>query len=182
MNQLLTFALGTLCLVLLSWRALRFPHSHGFYRFFAAEALLALIIVNASAWFADPFAPRQLISWLLLLGSLVLAVHGFVLLRRLGKSRAAQDGSADFAFEQTTTLIRSGAYQYIRHPLYASLLLATWGAFLKAVTLIALLLAAGGTIFLIATALAEERENLAKFGAAYVAYSKSTKRFIPFVV
>lgn len=106
MNQLLTFVLGTLCLVLLSWRALRFPHSHGFYRFFAAEALLALIIVNAPAW----------------------------------------------------------------------------GAFLKAVTLSALLLVAGATVFLIATALAEERENLAKFGAAYVAYSKSTKRFIPFVI
>lgn len=182
MSRLLVFALGTLCLVLFSWRALRFPHAHGFYRFFAAEALLALIIVNASAWFVDPFASRQLISWFLLLGSLLLAVHGFVLLHRLGKSRAAQENSADFAFEQTTTLICRGAYKYIRHPLYASLLLATWGAFLKKTTLIALLLAASATIFLIATALAEERENLAKFGAEYVTYSKSTKRFIPFVV
>jgi protein-S-isoprenylcysteine O-methyltransferase Ste14 len=182
MIKILVFALGTLCLVLLSWRTFRFPGSHGFYRFFAAEALLALIIVNATVWFDDPFTPRQLISWLLLLGSLVLAIHGFVLLHRLGKPRAANDQSADFAFEQTTILIRSGAYKYLRHPLYASLLLLTWGAFLKRATLVSLLLAACATAFLVATALAEEQENLARFGEAYVTYAKTTKRFIPFLI
>ncbi len=131
MNKVLTFAIGTLCLVLFSWRAFRHPGSHGFFRFFVVEALLALIIVNASTWFDDPFTPRQLISWFPLLGSLVLAVHGFMLLHRIGKPSAANDRSADFAFEKTTTLIRTGAYKYIRHPLYASLLLLTGGAFLK---------------------------------------------------
>jgi protein-S-isoprenylcysteine O-methyltransferase Ste14 len=169
-------------LVLLSWRTFRFPDSHGFYRFLAAEAILALIIVNALAWFDDPFTPRQLISWLLLLGSLVLAVHGFVLLHRLGKPKATNGHSADFAFEKTTTLICTGAYKYIRHPLYVSLLLLTWGAFLKHVTLVSLLLAAGVTVFLIATALAEEKENLVRFGEAYVTYAKTTKRFIPFLI
>jgi protein-S-isoprenylcysteine O-methyltransferase Ste14 len=146
------------------------------------EAILALIIVNASAWFDDPFTPRQLISWLLLLGSLVLAVHGFVLLHRLGKPRAANDESADFAFEKTTTLVRSGAYKYIRHPLYASLLLLAWGAFLKNAKLTALLLAVCATTFLVATSLAEEKENLVRFGEAYVTYAKTTKRFIPFLI
>lgn len=182
MIRILIFALCTLCLVLLSWRTFRHPGAHGFYRFFAAEALLALIVVNASAWFADPFTPRQLVSWLLLVASLMLAIHGFVLLHRLGKPQATKDDTPDFAFEQTTTLIRSGAYKYIRHPLYASLLLGTWGAFLKEVTLIAFLFAACATAFLIATALAEEKENLARFGEAYATYSKATKRFIPYLV
>jgi protein-S-isoprenylcysteine O-methyltransferase Ste14 len=182
MIKILVFALGTLCLVLLSWRTFRHPGAHGFYRFFAAEAILALIIVNASAWFADPFTPRQLISWLLLFVSLVLAVHGFVLLHRLGKPKATYDQSADFAFEKTTALIRTGAYKYIRHPLYASLLLLTWGAFLKRVTLVSFLLAAYATAFLVATALAEEKENLVRFGAAYIMYAKTTKRFIPFLI
>jgi protein-S-isoprenylcysteine O-methyltransferase Ste14 len=182
MIKVLIFAAGTLCLVLLSWRTFRLLGSHGFYRFFAAEALLALIIVNAAAWFHDPFTPRQLISWLLLLGSLVLAVHGFVLLHRLGKPKATYDQSADFAFEKTTALIRTGAYKYIRHPLYASLLLLTWGAFLKEVTLVALLLAACATAFLVATAVAEEKENLTRFGEEYAEYMKTTKRFIPYLV
>lgn len=182
MIKVLVFALCTMCLVLLSWRTFRHPGAHGFYRFFAAEALLALIIVNAVAWFDDPFTPRQLIAWLLLFGSLVLAIHGFVLLHRLGKPRATNDQSADFAFEKTTTLVHTGAYKYIRHPLYASLLLLTWGAFLKEVNLVTLLLAACATAFLVATALAEEKENLVRFGEAYVTYAKTTKRFIPFLI
>lgn len=182
MSKVLIFALGILCLVLLSWRTFWFSSSHGFFRFFAAEAILALIILNASAWFDDPFTVRQLVSWLLLLGSLVLAVHGFMLLRRLGKPKATSDQSADFTFEKTTILIRTGAYKYIRHPLYASLLLLTWGAFLKEMTLVALSLAACATAFLVATALAEEQENLVRFGGEYAEYVMTTKRFIPFVM
>jgi protein-S-isoprenylcysteine O-methyltransferase Ste14 len=168
--------------MLLSWRALRHPGSHGFHRFFAAESMLALIIVNAAAWFDNPLAARQLCSWFLLFGSLFLAIHGFVLLHRLGKPRGAVQGSADFSFERTTTLVRAGAYKYIRHPLYASLLMLTWGAFLKEITPAALLLAACATVFLLATARAEEKENLARFGEQYAAYAQATKRFIPFVI
>ncbi|MDZ7289356.1 MAG: isoprenylcysteine carboxylmethyltransferase family protein [candidate division KSB1 bacterium] len=182
MTKVLIFVIVTVCLAFLSRRTFRYPNSHGFYRFFAAESILALIVVNASAWFREPFAPRQLVSWLLLFGSAVLAVHGFALLHRLGKPSGTKSGDADFSFEKTTTLIRSGAYKYIRHPLYASLLLLTWGAFLKNVKFIVLLLAACATAFLVATALAEEKENLARFGEEYAEYMKTTKRFVPFVM
>jgi len=36
--------------------------------------------------------------------------------------------------------------------------------------------------FLVATSTAEERENLARFGAAYAAYMKATRRFVPFLI
>jgi hypothetical protein len=39
----LVFSAG---IVLLSWRSLRDRRSHGFYRFFAFEAILALILLN----------------------------------------------------------------------------------------------------------------------------------------
>ena len=68
----------------LSGRSLRDRHAHGFYRFFAFESILAVILVNADRWFEDPFAARQIISWSLLLISIVLAVHGFHLLRVTG--------------------------------------------------------------------------------------------------
>jgi protein-S-isoprenylcysteine O-methyltransferase Ste14 len=42
-------------------------------------------------------------------------------------------------------------------------------------------LALSASGFLVATAAAEERENLASFGASYAAYMKRTRRFVPFV-
>ena len=48
--------------------------ARGFYRFFAFEAILGLIALNAPVWFSDPFAPRQLAAWALL-ASLVHPVH-----------------------------------------------------------------------------------------------------------
>ncbi len=62
------------------------------------------------------------------------------------------------------------------------LVLLSWRAFLKEMTLVALSLAACATAFLVATALAEEQENLVRFGGEYAEYVMTTKRFIPFVM
>ena len=75
-----------------------------------------------------------------------------------------------------------GAYHWIRHPLYASLLTLSWSAYLKEPFEIAsIVLTLGASGFLITTAIAEERENLLRFGAAYAEYMKRTRRFVPFV-
>jgi len=54
-----------------------------------------------------------------------------------------------------------------------------WGACLKHITALNVGLALAATALLVATAVAEERENLADFGEAYAAYMKTTRRFIP---
>ena len=174
--------LGTGFLVAVSRRSLSRPRSHGIPRFFAFEAILWLVALNAGHWLVDPGAPRQLISWLLLAASLLLAVQGFHLLRVAGKPAAPGPASADFRFESTTALVTRGAYRYIRHPLYASLLLATWGTVLKRPSSLTVLLGFVATAFLVATARAEEAENLARFGGQYREYMARTRRFIPFVV
>lgn len=160
-------------LAFLSRRSLRDRRAHGFYRFFAFESLLALILLNADRWFAAPFAARQIVSWPLLLVSIVLAAHGFHLLRVRGRPEGG--------LEHTTRLVTRGAYRWIRHPLYASLLCLAWGAFFKDPSPGggALVLATCG--FLVATARVEEAENLEKFGAEYAAYMRRTRRFLPFV-
>jgi len=166
----------------LSWRSLKDARAHGFYRFFAFELLLGLILWNAPLWWRDPFSWRQRVSYLLGAVSIGLAIEGFRLLRVIGRPAAANDDSANLAFENTTTLVTVGAYRWIRHPLYASLLALAWSAYLKnppGLASIALTLGASG--FLLATALAEEGENLKRFGPAYGAYKKRTRRFIPFV-
>jgi protein-S-isoprenylcysteine O-methyltransferase Ste14 len=174
MVKLAIFGLVSVGIVAFSWRSLSDRRSHGFYRFFAFEMILALVLVNAEAWFRDPLSPRQIFSWLVLLASLRLAAHGFYLLRVVGQPEGD--------FENTTQLVTVGAYRYIRHPLYGSLFLFVWGAFLKAPSCLGLLLGLGTSLALVLAAKMEEAENLARFGEIYAAYVKTTKRFIPFLL
>ncbi len=169
-------------MVLVSWRSLGAPRSHGFYRFFGFELLFILILLNAPHWFREPLSARQLVSWVLLAASLGLAIEGFRLLRSLGKPvREAPRDATLLPFENTMALVTSGAYRFIRHPLYASLLAGAWGACLKHPSVASAGLALGASGFVVATAITEERENLARFGPAYAAYMKTTRRFVPFV-
>jgi len=103
-----------------------------------------------------------------------MAVYGFYLLRLIGNPKNG--------IENTTTLVKRGAYRYIRHPLYSSLLILTWGVFFKNISIPSAVLALFTTTFLVATAKAEEAENLDKFGAEYNTYMKTTKMFIPFLL
>jgi protein-S-isoprenylcysteine O-methyltransferase Ste14 len=109
-----------------------------------------------------------------LAGSLLLAVHGFRLLRIAGSPKND--------FEDTTVLVTTGAYRYIRHPLYCSLLLGGTGAFLKDPSVLGLLLSVILAGFVFLTGKVEEAENLGRFGEQYRAYMKTTKMFIPFLV
>jgi protein-S-isoprenylcysteine O-methyltransferase Ste14 len=181
MWQWLVFVVGSVPIIWLSRGSLRSRDAHGFYRVFAFEALLGLITLNAPAWFRAPLAPRQLASWALLSASLLLAVHGFHLLRQVGRPDRSIEDPTRLGVEKTTRLVRIGAYRTIRHPLYASLLALAWGAFLKAPSWPAVLLAAFATAAVYLTARVEERENVRTFGAEYVEYMRETRMFIPFV-
>ena len=156
-----------------SWPWLRNTHAHGFYRFFGFESVLVLFFSNIGRWFDNPFSALQLVSWFLLISSSILAVHGFRLLQMIGKPSGN--------FENTTNLVTAGAYRSIRHPLYSSLILLTWGIFFKDLSLIGFLNCAVATIFFYATARIEESENRVKFGEEYSRYVQSTKMFIPHV-
>lgn len=183
MARLLIFAGLTAVLAYVSREPLRLPRSHGFARFFAWECMLALVLLNfvsVRQWFADPLAVRQILSWILLFGSVALVVPGGLQLLRQGRPSAERPHDPSlFAFEKTTELVTTGMYRYIRHPLYGSLLFLTWGVFFKRPAWAALALALAATAFLIATAKAEEGENLRYFGEEYRAYLKSTRMFIP---
>lgn len=173
MVKIIIFILVSVFITIYSWNSLKSFRAHGFFRFFAFECILILVLLNVRYWFLDPFSMRQIISWLLLLMSIFLAIQGFYLLRIVGKPRQN--------FEDTTALVKVGAYQYIRHPLYSSLLVGAWGASLKHISMVSVLLALLTTGFLIATARVEEAENLHKFGDEYADYQKESKMFIPFL-
>jgi len=149
-------------------------HSHRYYRFFAFESLLVIVLLNTDTWFRDPFSLIQIISWIFLAGSLFLAIHGFWLLRIAGSPKGD--------IEDTTELVTSGAYGYIRHPLYCSLILGGVGAFLKKPSYPGFLFLIILMIFLYTTARVEEIDNLKRFGSAYRSYMERTRMFIPFLI
>ena len=149
------------------------PHPYRYPRFLAFESILSLVFLNANDWFVNPLSLWQILSWIFLAASVALVLHGFFLLKSIGKSEGD--------FEDTTKLIKIGAYRYIRHPLYTSLLLLGLGAYLKDPSLLG-----GGLVIalftgVILTSRIEEQYNKKRFGQEYQDYCKETKRFIPFI-
>jgi protein-S-isoprenylcysteine O-methyltransferase Ste14 len=171
----LALIIGTIFIVLFSWfLSIKYKRYHGIARFFAFESVFILVLLNLKIWFVNPFSLQQIISWVLLTISAYAVITGYLLLKRKGKP--------DSNFENTSLLVKSGIYGYIRHPLYLSVFLFGTGVMLKDPGLIQLIL---GTINLIAvyfTARIEEKEMIAKFGDEYKEYMKETKMFIPFVL
>lgn len=179
--QGLGLLLGSLLLIGISWRSLRRPHSHGFYRFFAWEAMLGLLVANAPVWFDNRFAAHQLLSWALLFGSLLVLFLGLHQLRSAGRPDARRDDAELFAFERTSQMVSSGIFRYIRHPLYCSLLLLAWGICWKQANglTVGLALFASGMLYL--TAKRDEAECQAYFGDAYGRYMQRSRMFIPWL-
>lgn len=168
------FVVIALFLFLMFRSELRSLKSHGFYVFFALESLLVLVFLNLGIWSSGGFLRYPLISCILLLISALLAVSGFYGLRRYGK--AVGD------WENTTHLIRQGIFQYIRHPLYSSLILLNIGIFLRNVSWMGAVACCFSVVFLVAASKVEERENIEKFGENYHSYMGATKHYIPFII
>src|SRR5690606_17041106 len=181
MNEYSIFLIGTMFFIGLSRHALRKPRSHGFYRFIAFECVLALVLVNFPMWQVEPLSPRQIASWIVLQGSLLLVIHAVYLLGSVGRPNTSRSDAELLPFERTSALVTVGAYRYIRHPMYAALLMFAVGAYLKHISLASTLLISGTGVALLFTALRDEVECCEYFGEAYVRYMKTSKRFVPFI-
>jgi protein-S-isoprenylcysteine O-methyltransferase Ste14 len=184
-TRLVLFVGASVVLGYVSKASLSQPRSHGFSRLLAWEAILALVLLNFrdfAQWFGDPLGLRQIASWVLLIGSIVPATWGGYLLWTRGRREDGRDDPRLLEFKRTTRLVTTGAFRYVRHPLYSSLLWLAWGVFLKRPSGPGVGLALCATAFLVATAKAEESENSRYFGAAYDTYVRDTKMFIPFLL
>jgi protein-S-isoprenylcysteine O-methyltransferase Ste14 len=171
--KIAAFLFMTVPISLISWHGFKQRPRLGISRFISYELVILVVILNLDHLFHRPLSWLGLASWLLLAASLLLVLSGiFIIVRR---------GEAEFGLEDTTKLITKGAFKYLQHPLYASLLFLGWGFFLKNPTWQALASMAVATVFLVVLAQEEEQELLKKFGDEYRQYMKGVKRFIPFV-
>jgi hypothetical protein len=93
------FGIVTGYLWYLSRASLRVVRSHGFYRFFAWEMILALTLVNSGMWFTHPLSFLQTISWIFLILSLLLLWNGLSMIRSMGQSNDQRQDATLLAFE-----------------------------------------------------------------------------------
>jgi len=177
--KVIIFTLASAGFIWVSWPSLRNFRSHGFYRLFAWQSILILILLNIDYWLTNPFGIYQIISWLLLTNSLYLVIYGYLSLRRSLKSYGMRDDPLLKSIERTSVLVTDGAYRYIRHPIYSAGLFGTWGIFFKRPSLASVCLSMTATALLIITAKMEEAENIIFFGNKYQKYMERTKMLIP---
>ena len=141
----------------------------------ALAALLLVLPGHALGALATPFIAR---SW---------TGYGIgVALVALGLGYAAQarrhlgaNWSATVTLKQAHSLIRSGPYRHVRHPIYTGLLLAFAGSALAQAQwrgLLALLLVTGSLWFKLRR---EERWLLEHFGDDYAEYRKTSWALLP---
>lgn len=174
MNNLILVS-GTIIIVVFSWFfSIKHKRYHGIVRFFSFESIFILLLLNYRFWFVDPFSINQIISWTFLIASIFPGISGYLLLKRKGKS--------EDSFENTTVLVKTGVYKYIRHPLYCSLLLFGTGVMFKHMGTLQIILGTVNFTAIILTALIEEGEMISKFGVDYKEYMKETKMFIPSII
>lgn len=166
---------GTVLIILFSWfLSIRYRRYHGIARFFAFESVFLMTLLNFRYWFDNPFSIVQLVSWTLLILSVWVVLSGYIRLRKEGK--------ADANFENTSELVKTGIYKYIRHPLYLSVFLLGTGIMLKHPGTYQIILSVINLIAVYITSRIEEGEMIAKFGNAYKEYMTVTRMFIPFVL
>lgn len=170
--ELITVIFLTFVIIWLSWHiSIKGKRYHGICRFFSFESIAIIVILNYQAWFKHPFSVLQVLSWIFLILSLIMAIIGFGLLREKGKPQGS--------FENTTELISTGIYKYIRHPLYLSLFLLGTGAMLKDPGIAQAALGLINAVAVYFTARVEEKEMTGRFGEPYRRYMLRTKMFIP---
>lgn len=135
--------------------------------------LVQLVYPDALAW-----ARLDLPAWARWVG-VVVGAGGLALLAWT-QAVLGENFSTTLHIREQHTLVMTGPYHWVRHPMYTSLyLIATAFFLLSANWLIGLGWLAGLTLVMITRVAREEAVMREKFGEAYQAYMRQTGRFLP---
>jgi len=128
-------------------------------------------------WLSAAIVPRSIfIYWSAV--ALVAAGLGFSVWARL---HLGKNWSGTVTLKEQHELIRSGPYRWVRHPIYAGLLLALLGSAIARDEWRGLLGFVIATAALVRKLRIEERWMRELFGDAYVRYSNEVAALLPFV-
>lgn len=116
-------------------------------------------------WKGDPhLSPFHIASNLLILGGTWLLWSSWRVL---------------LAAQKTGTVATTGSYSRIRHPQYVAFVLVMFGFFLQWPTILTAAMFPMLWLLYVRLAISEERDNVERFGAAYLYYAQCTPRFVP---
>ena len=151
--------------------------ARGEWYFVAQLVLLGLILLaplapGQPAWPAPWSLAARGVGLLLGLAGLALALAGLV---GLGANLSPLPHPKDDA-----VLVESGVYREVRHPIYAGLIIGSFGWALLTNSLPALGLAVVLLLFFDVKSRREERELLARF-PAYADYRRRVRKFFPHI-
>ncbi len=162
---------------------------HARVEFWRQHIRAAYLVVGISSWgvvgvflyafHARLFDSERAPTWAVAAGLALILSEGYVFYRvdrELGAVRLV--GKAELA--GAGELATQGIYARTRHPRYTGMMAAVAGACLLSNSLLLWVVAAGWWLLALLSITWEERELRARFGAAYVEYSKRVPRLLPF--
>ncbi|MGD2206093.1 MAG: isoprenylcysteine carboxylmethyltransferase family protein [Anaerolineae bacterium] len=132
--------------------------------FYAAAVLLILTWLTLFLENEAALGWMQGIGWAVGALSLVLIGLPMIILRRRGQPEEGQD------WTHTSTLVDTGIYALVRHPLYLGWALLYVALALLSQHWLTLVLALPGVVCLVLISRMEERDLVAKFGEVYEHY------------
>jgi len=156
------------------WRRRRHKAAYITGVLFAWLPVTVCLIVFRGEIFRPDWPP----PWRIAAGTALIALEGWIFWRvnhALGAARLVGKTELSGGGE----VVRRGIYARLRHPRYLGSFLAILGACLLAGTHVMWIMAAGWAVLTLVAIAFEERELRARFGAAYVEYSRRVPRFLP---
>jgi methanethiol S-methyltransferase len=162
----------------------RMPALKPSYRFIYT-VLAVLTLIPMLLWYAQ-FEGALLISSKIIqiLGVMVMVVGGLLLRLAFKSYNLKIFMGLDFSEESDSNepLVVSGMYRYVRHPLYFALIVLFVGYAMWVPDVRTFVLVGGMLFYIVVGSILEERKLTQRYGEAYQAYCRKTKRWIPFVI
>ncbi len=161
---------------------LQFPGLFPYYRIIYNLIAIAGLLFLAYASFQDGNSLMQPSFWIKSIG-LFFVLLGLVMLGVAFASFNVKEflGLIEEEHHPDTKLVTKGVYRYVRHPLYTGVFLLLPGVFLLRPTLSILLFVFITAIYIEIGSRLEEQKLIKIFGEDYVRYSKSVRRYFPFI-
>lgn len=139
-----------------------------------ASALPLLFVIAAIAVLGFT---GNLLSW----SPFVIAAQAAAVGLNLWARRSFQKGTFRVtAVPSSSSIIRSGPYRFIRHPMYSAALLFVWAGVVSHLSVLTLAIGGAVTVVAIARIIAEERLLTAQY-PEYHGYAQSTKALVPYL-
>lgn len=160
----------------------QFPLLFVYYRILYNLIAIGGLLLLAYYSFLDTHFLKRQTSWMQVAGVFFI-VLGVLMLGVAFASFNVKEflGLEKPEYAPEAKLVTEGVYRYVRHPLYTGVFLLLPGVILLRPTLSILLFVLITAIYIEIGSRLEEQKLIGIFGDDYIKYSKSVKRYFPFI-